>query len=85
MKKLLLAIASLMFLVGFAYGQHRNCPTYPGICGFEILNCVKLSSKCPFGQCGNPDQAACCLYENGYCPFTGTLGETVVCGNSCNP
>lgn len=85
MKKLLVAIGLLMSLTGYAYGQFRNCPTHPGICGFQILNCVTLSSKCPFGQCGNPDQAACCLYENGYCPITGTLAETIVCGNSCNP
>ena len=85
MKKLLLAIALLTFLMGFAYGQNRQCNTYHGICGFEIIYCVKLNSTCPFGQCGNPDQAGCCLYENGYCPITGTFAQTVVCGNSCNP
>lgn len=85
MKKLLLAIAVLMFLAGFAYGQHRNCPTHPGICGFEILSCGQLSSKCPTGVCGNPDQAGCCLIEAGFCPVTGTPVSTVVCGNSCNP
>ena len=85
MKKLSLAIAVLMFLMGFAYGQNRQCATYEAICGFEILSCRTLPSSCPTGKCGNPDQAGCCLYENGYCPITGTYAQTVVCGNSCNP
>ena len=85
MKKSLLAIALLMFLMGFAYGQTKQCNTYPGICGFEILSCAPLPSKCPTGQCGNPDQAGCCLIETGFCPITGTFAQTVVCGNSCNP
>jgi hypothetical protein len=85
MKKLSLAIALLMFLIGFAYGQNRQCNTYEAICSLQIVSCVKSSGTCPTGQCGNPDQAGCCLYENGYCLLTGTFAETVVCGNSCNP
>jgi hypothetical protein len=87
MNKLLLAIALLMFLMGFAYGQDRltrQCNTYEAICSFEILSCRPVSSTCP-GQCGNLDEAGCCLYESGYCPITGTPVSTVVCGNSCNP
>ena len=86
MKKLLLAIGLVMFLMGFAYGQHRQCGTYHAICSFEIINCrVITTSTCPTGKCGNPDQAGCCIYENGYCNITGTFATTVVCGNSCNP
>ena len=86
MKKLLLAIALLMFLMGFVYGQRltRQCDTYESICSFTIVTCKKLPSTCP-GQCGNLDEAGCCLYENGYCDITGTFAQTVVCGNSCNP
>jgi hypothetical protein len=85
MKKLLLAIALLMFSTGFAYGQFRQCSTYDAICSLQILACVKLGGTCPTGQCGNPDQAGCCLYESGTCLLTGTMTATVVCGNSCNP
>ena len=85
MKRLSLAIALLMFSIGFAYGQARQCSTYDAICSLAIASCVKLASTCPTGQCGNPDQAGCCLYENGYCLITGTFAQTVVCGNSCNP
>jgi hypothetical protein len=85
MKKSLLAIALLMFLMGFAYGQHRQCNTYESSCSFEVMGCMVLRSTCPTGQCGNPDQAGCCLIENGYCNFSGIYTSTVVCGNSCNP
>ena len=87
MKKLWLAIALLMFLMGFAYGQRlgRQCDTTEAICSFEVYNCVARAGTCPTGQCGNPDEAGCCLYENGYCNITGTLVTTIVCGNSCNP
>lgn len=85
MKKLLLAIALLAFLMGFAYGQNRQCATYEAICSFEIISCRSLPSTCPTGKCGNPDQAGCCLIETGTCPITGTPVSTVVCGNSCNP
>ena len=84
-KKSLSAIALLMFLIGFAYGQNRQCNTYEAICSFEILSCRPLPSTCPTGQCGNPNQAGCCLYESGSCNITGTFAQTVVCGNSCNP
>jgi hypothetical protein len=85
MKKLSLAIGVLMFLIGFTYGQNRQCSTYDAICSLQIVECRKSSGTCPTGQCGNPDQAGCCLYENGYCLLTGTLAQTVVCGNSCMP
>ena len=86
MKKLLLAIALLMFWMGFVYGQRltRQCDTYEAICSFEIINCRPLTSTCP-GHCGNLDEAGCCLFENGYCPITLTQVSTVVCGNSCHP
>ncbi len=85
MRKLSLAIALLMFLLGFVYGQNRQCPTSEAICSFEILSCKPLPSRFPVGQCGNPDQAGCCLVETGSCPITGTPVSTIVCGNSCNP
>ena len=85
MKKLLFAIALVMFLVGFAYGQTRQCPTSEAICSLEIVDCRVFGGTCPTGQCGNPDQAGCCIHEYGYCYLTGTFTKTVVCGNSCNP
>lgn len=86
-KPLLLSLALLMFVAGFVYGQHqRQCYTYEASCGsFQIVQCLTLIGKCPTGQCGNPDQAGCCLWEGGYCNQSGDWTATVVCGNSCNP
>ena len=85
MKKLLLAIALVMFLAGFAYGQSRQCDTSGAICSMEIVDCRVVAGTCPTGQCGNPDQAGCCIREYGICYLTNTVALTVVCGNSCNP
>jgi len=84
-KRLLLALGLLMFLVGIAYGQHRQCDVYWASCSFAISNCQVVGGRCPAGQCGNPDQAGCCVWENGICNSNGLITSTQVCASSCNP
>ncbi len=82
--RLLLVLGLLMFCAGIGYGQHRQCDVWNNTCTFQIINCQIVGGRCPTGTCGNPDEAGCCIYENGYCA-NNIFDFTTICGNSCNP